>query len=105
MQAAAASIRKFLCNTTMTFSNVVGPQEEISFYGYPVAYIAPSVYGHPHALTIHFQSYVNKMTIALTADQDAIPDPHQFCDDLEESLTLIRDAVIKKGLVKHNADV
>jgi len=26
---------------------VPGPVEEISFYGHPVAYIAPSVYGHP----------------------------------------------------------
>jgi hypothetical protein len=42
----------------MAFSNVPGPVEEISFYGHPVAYIAPSVYGHPHVsikfLTIIF---------------------------------------------------
>ncbi|WZZ26974.1 hypothetical protein YC2023_010375 [Brassica napus] len=40
---------------------MVGPIEEISFYGHPVTYMAPSVYGHPHALTMHFQSYMNKM--------------------------------------------
>lgn len=32
----------------MSFSNVVGPVDEISFYGHPMAYLAPSVYGHPH---------------------------------------------------------
>ena len=32
----------------MAFSSMVGPLEEISFYGHPLAYIAPSVYGHPH---------------------------------------------------------
>ena len=26
---------------------MLGPVEEVSFYGHPVAYIAPSVYGHP----------------------------------------------------------
>ncbi|KAK0591135.1 hypothetical protein LWI29_036100 [Acer saccharum] len=32
---------------TMQFSNVPGPQEEISYYGHPVAYVAPSCYGQP----------------------------------------------------------
>ena len=48
------------------------------------------------ALTIHYQSYVNKMTIALAVDPNAIPDPHQLCDELEESLKLIHDAIVKK---------
>lgn len=43
---------------------------------------------------------MNKMTIALSVDPSVIPDPHQLCDDLEESLKLIRDAVMKKGLIK-----
>lgn len=32
----------------MSFSNLIGPIEEISFFGHPIAYMAPSVYGHPH---------------------------------------------------------
>ncbi|KAM4076106.1 hypothetical protein ACJW30_12G038000 [Castanea mollissima] len=48
------------------------------------------------ALTIHFQSYVNKMTIALAVVPNVIPDPYQLCDDLEESLKLIHDAILKK---------
>ena len=30
------------------FSNVVGPQEEIVFFGHPIAYIAPSCFGQPN---------------------------------------------------------
>lgn len=48
------------------------------------------------ALTIHFQSYVNKMTIALAVDPNVIPDPYQLCDDLEESLKLIQEDILKK---------
>ncbi|KAJ7959338.1 O-acyltransferase WSD1-like [Quillaja saponaria] len=83
----------------MSFSNVVRPKEEISLYGHPVAYIAPSVYGLPQALVIHYQTYVNKMTISMAIDPNDILNPHCLCDDLEESLQLIRDAVTKKGLL------
>lgn len=89
-----------LCNTTMSFSNVVGPAEEISFCGHPMAYIASSVYGHPQALTIHYESYINMMTVVLAVDPDVIPDPHKLCDDIAESLKLSKEAVIQRNLVK-----
>ncbi|KAK3404010.1 hypothetical protein EUGRSUZ_K00371 [Eucalyptus grandis] len=98
VKVASAIAHRFLSNTTVAFSNVIGPVEEISFYGHPIAFLAPSVYGHPHALTIHFQSYVNKMTIAVAVDPDVIPDPHQLCDDIEESLKTIKAAVSEKEL-------
>ncbi|XP_057951614.1 wax ester synthase/diacylglycerol acyltransferase 11-like [Malania oleifera] len=102
VKVAAALIHRVLSNTTMSFSNVVGPVEEISFCGHPLAYLAPSVYGHPHALTVHFQSYMNKMTIVAGVDQDVIPDPHKLCDDFEESLKLIKNAAVEKGLIKND---
>ncbi|KAL6321141.1 hypothetical protein AAG906_012913 [Vitis piasezkii] len=101
-KVAAAISHRVFSNTTMSFSNVVGPVDEISFYGHPMAYLAPSVYGHPHALTVHFQSYMNMMTISLAVDRDAVPDPHQLCNDLAESLKLIKDAVVKKGLAQES---
>lgn len=52
---------------------------------------------------INFQSYVNKMTIVLSVDENTIPDPHQLCDDIVASLRLIKDAVISRGLAKNNA--
>ncbi|KAJ7965355.1 O-acyltransferase WSD1-like [Quillaja saponaria] len=97
-KVAATITRRVLFNTTIAFSNVVGPQEEISFYGLPITYLAPSVYGHPQALTIHYQSYINKMTISMAVDPNVISDPHLLCNDLEESLKLIpRCQLLKKA--------
>ncbi|AES58773.1 putative transferase [Medicago truncatula] len=102
VKIAGVITRRVLFHTTMAFSNVAGPVEEISFYGHPVAFIAPSVYGHPHALTIHFQSYANQMTISMAVDPTIIPDPYLLCDDFEESLKLICDNVVKK---RHIAEI
>lgn len=100
-KASAALGYKVLSNTTLSFSNVVGPAEEISFYGHPLAYLAPTVYGHPQALTVHFQSYANKMIIVVAVDPNVIPDPHLLCNDFEESLKIIKNVVIERGLVKN----
>lgn len=48
LQGGAAMTYGLISNTTFSYSNVVGPVDEISFYGHPILYLAPSVYGHPH---------------------------------------------------------
>lgn len=96
-KVAGFVFQRSVLQTTMSFSNIVGPVEEIGFYGHTIAYIAPTCYGLPNAFMIHFQSYVNKMTFVLSVDEGTILDPHQLGDDLEESLNLIKDAVITKG--------
>lgn len=35
-------------NTTLFFSNIPGPQEEVSFSGHKLAYIASNCYGQPN---------------------------------------------------------
>ncbi|KAF6173053.1 hypothetical protein GIB67_006429 [Kingdonia uniflora] len=95
-KVAVALFERVFAHITVIFSNVAGPLEEISMFGYPITYIAPSVYGHPEALTLHFQSYANKMTVVLGVDEETIPDPHQLCDDIEKSLKLIKEAVISR---------
>ncbi|KAH0719960.1 hypothetical protein KY284_004990 [Solanum tuberosum] len=35
------------------------------------------------ALMINFQSYINKMIIVVSVDENAIPDPHQLLDDFD----------------------
>ncbi|KAF2573697.1 hypothetical protein F2Q70_00004783 [Brassica cretica] len=50
------------------------------------------------ALTIHFQSYANKVIISVTADPIVIPNPHKMCDDLVKSLKLIKSSVLERGL-------
>ncbi|KAM3326532.1 wax ester synthase/diacylglycerol acyltransferase 11 [Capsicum chacoense] len=98
--ATELSLRGF-SNATICFSNLVGPQEEIGFCGYPLSYFAPSAYGQPNALMISMQSYIDKMIIVVSVDENAIPDPQQLLDDFEDSLNLIKNAVIERGLVKN----
>ena len=43
---------------------------------------------------IHVISYTDKITFVLSVDEDTIPDPHRLCDDLEESLKLIKAAAV-----------
>ncbi|XVE67225.1 hypothetical protein DITRI_Ditri08aG0142900 [Diplodiscus trichospermus] len=86
-------------STTIWFSNVAGPQQEISIFGNHVSYIAPSLYGQPVGLTIHVVSYGMKMNMILSVDESIIPDPYQLCDDFELSLNLIKNLVISEGLI------
>ncbi|GAB2265077.1 hypothetical protein Dimus_000144 [Dionaea muscipula] len=92
-EAASLTSYRVVSHATMSFSNVAGPAEELTFYGHPIAYLAPTVFGHPQALTVHFQSYADKMIIVVAVDEGHIPDPHRLCDDLEESLQLMKCAV------------
>lgn len=46
-QAAAIMFGRMISHTTISFSNMVGPGEQVEFCGHPVAFIAPSVYGPP----------------------------------------------------------
>ncbi|KAL8254896.1 hypothetical protein R6Q59_033117 [Mikania micrantha] len=93
IKAAGKLNHKVFYNTTLWFSNVPGPQEEITFFGHKVAYIAPSCYGQPNALMIHVVSYLDKVTFILSAEEETIPDPHKLCDYLEESLRNIKASV------------
>uniref|UniRef100_A0ACD5T7K3 Uncharacterized protein n=1 Tax=Avena sativa TaxID=4498 RepID=A0ACD5T7K3_AVESA len=92
IKAAAALCYGMFTNTTMSFSSLAGPAEKVEFYGHPIVYIATSVYGHPHALTVHFQSYMNIMKLVLAVDDEQFPDSHQLLDDFAESLRLVRQA-------------
>ncbi|KAL6610626.1 hypothetical protein ACP70R_040595 [Stipagrostis hirtigluma subsp. patula] len=92
IKLAAALLYGMVTNTTMTFSSMVGPVEKVQFYGHPIVYIATSVYGHPHALTVHYQSYVNTVKLVLAVDDAQFPDSHQLLDDFAESFRLIRQA-------------
>lgn len=46
------------------------------------------------ALLIHVVSYTDKISFVLSTDEDTIHDPHSLCDDLEESLKLIKAAAV-----------
>ncbi|KAG7537758.1 O-acyltransferase WSD1 C-terminal [Arabidopsis suecica] len=84
-------------NTTAILSNIVGPVEEVSLHGNHIAYIALSTYGHSQALSIHFISYAEEMGITITVDPAVIPDPHNICDEMEESLKAMKDTLSTKS--------
>ncbi|KAG8078090.1 hypothetical protein GUJ93_ZPchr0007g4528 [Zizania palustris] len=92
LKAAAAIFHRMISHTTISFSNMIGPVEQVEFCGHPVVYIAPSGYGPPEALTVNYQSYVNTMMVNLAVDEAQFPDCHQLLDDFAESLKRIKDA-------------
>ncbi|KAM0922069.1 hypothetical protein ACQ4PT_006416 [Festuca glaucescens] len=89
IKAAASLCYGMMRNTTLSFSNVAGPIEL-------VVYIAPGSYGHPHALTMHYQSYANIIKLVLSVDEAQFPDAHDLLDDFDQSLRLIKEAASEK---------
>ncbi|CAN8273076.1 unnamed protein product [Cochlearia groenlandica] len=98
-KVSAIILKRLVSNMTTSISNMIGPNEEISFHGHPIAYIAPSVYGHAHALTIHFLSYGDKMVISLAVDPKTIPNPHKLCDEMENSLKAMKATLLERRLL------
>ncbi|GAB2221909.1 hypothetical protein Droror1_Dr00013104 [Drosera rotundifolia] len=95
---------RFISNTTLMLSTVTGPAEEVNFCGHRIAYICGSARtagGYPPGLVIHYTSYMNKMSVAVCANQDLIPDPHKILDEVEESLKLMKNAVLQRKQSKN----
>uniref|UniRef100_M8AZ23 Uncharacterized protein n=1 Tax=Aegilops tauschii TaxID=37682 RepID=M8AZ23_AEGTA len=91
VKAAGVIFHRMISHTTISFSNMIGPAEQVEFYGHPVVSIAPSVYGPPEALTVHYQSYSNTIKVILAVDEAHFPDHGQLLDDFTESLRIIKD--------------
>ncbi|CAH2070113.1 unnamed protein product [Thlaspi arvense] len=96
-KVGAALFNRPVLHTTTSISNIVGPMEKISFHGNPIAYIAPSSYGHSQPLVIHFLSYAKKMVISIGVDPTVIPDPHKLLDEIEESLKAMKASLCEKA--------
>ncbi|KAF2565696.1 hypothetical protein F2Q68_00028326 [Brassica cretica] len=88
--------KRLFDHTTLTYSNVMGPDEEKSIFDHPISYLAASALTGSQVLNIHFVSYVNKLTISLAVDATVIPDPRRLCDDLVESLNIIKSTALEK---------
>ncbi|XBI82998.1 hypothetical protein VPH35_091566 [Triticum aestivum] len=95
MKAGTSIFQRMFANTTILFSNMVGPTEQIELCGHPIVFIAPSVYGGPQALVVHYQSYISTIKVILAVDDDVIPDYTQLMDDFTESFGHIKDAASK----------
>ncbi|CAL4930927.1 unnamed protein product [Urochloa decumbens] len=94
IEVSTGLFHRMISSTTVLFSNMIGPAEPIEFYGHPVAYIAPSNFGHPSALTMHWQSYMDTIKIILAVDDAQFLDAHDLLDDFAKSLERIRNATL-----------
>uniref|UniRef100_A0ACD5UK68 Uncharacterized protein n=1 Tax=Avena sativa TaxID=4498 RepID=A0ACD5UK68_AVESA len=97
IKAAGVIFHRMIAHTTISFSNMIGPAEQVEFYGHPVVSIAPSVYGQPGALIVHYQSYNNTIKVILGVDEEHFPDHGQLLDDFTESLRIIKDCASSPG--------
>uniref|UniRef100_A0ACD5W3I3 Uncharacterized protein n=1 Tax=Avena sativa TaxID=4498 RepID=A0ACD5W3I3_AVESA len=93
VKAAGVIFHRMISHTSISFSNMIGPAGHVEFYGHPVVSIAPSAYGPPEALTVHYQSYSNAIKVILAVDEEHFPDHGQLLDDFTESLSIIKDGL------------
>ncbi|EYU25224.1 hypothetical protein MIMGU_mgv11b019954mg [Erythranthe guttata] len=85
-KVAAKITSRIFYSTTVAVSNVMGPQKDIVLYGHPLSYIAPTVSGFP------------QLCQKANYYEELVPNPHQLCDELQNSLLNLKETVKKKGL-------
>ncbi|XP_051180745.1 wax ester synthase/diacylglycerol acyltransferase 11 isoform X1 [Lolium perenne] len=95
VKAGAFIFRRMFANTTISFTSMIGPAEQTNWCGHPVVFIAPSVYGVPQALIMHYQSYGSTIKVILSVDKEIFPDYSQLLDDFAVSFRCIKDAASK----------
>ncbi|XP_059312468.1 wax ester synthase/diacylglycerol acyltransferase 5-like isoform X2 [Lycium ferocissimum] len=98
VQGATTLSERILSRTTLIFSNVIGPLEEVSWSGHPLTFVAPTCYGHPTGLMVHACSYAEKLTFVIAAEEGTIPDPNQLGDDFVDSFMLIVEAALSNKI-------
>ncbi|KAM3197587.1 hypothetical protein ACQJBY_072950 [Aegilops geniculata] len=97
-KTGAFIFRRFLKHTTIILSNALGPVEHMTLCGHPVAFMAPSIYGQPQALTVHYHNYGSDIKVVLAIDEAHFPDCHRLLDDFSESIRIIKNAAALKTL-------
>ncbi|CAN0846416.1 Wax ester synthase/diacylglycerol acyltransferase 5 [Linum grandiflorum] len=88
---------RIMSNTTFMISNVIGPKEEISFFGNPVTYIRGNISSFPHALTMLMVSYAGKVDMQILVAKDIIPDPEFLAKCFQDSLLEMKTAAAQKA--------
>ncbi|KNA09249.1 hypothetical protein SOVF_155310 [Spinacia oleracea] len=85
---------RILCNTTFTISNMVGPQEELTFAGNPITYIRATSSSLPHAITMHMVSYAGMANMQILVAKEIIPDPRFLAKCFEDALLEMKNVAI-----------
>lgn len=90
-ESTARYIHKTLKNSSMTISNMIGPQEQMALANHPIKGLYFMVVGVPQSLTITMVSYVGNLRVAVGTEKGFI-DPHKFNASIENSFDLIYEA-------------
>ncbi|CAI5999259.1 unnamed protein product [Closterium sp. NIES-64] len=93
MKSACTLMGRLLDQTTLSFSNMMGPVEEVSLGGHAIERISPTVLGQPHALTLHFQTYNGAAHIVLSAIRENVPDPAFLMRCCEDAFAALQASV------------
>ncbi|GAB2219800.1 hypothetical protein Droror1_Dr00007437 [Drosera rotundifolia] len=86
-------INRITCNTTFTFSNVLGPKEQITLIDNPVTYMRFTTSALPHAISMSMLSYKGRANMQILAAKDIIPDPEFLARCFEDALLQMKGAV------------
>ncbi|KAJ0441856.1 putative O-acyltransferase, WSD1, O-acyltransferase WSD1 [Helianthus annuus] len=83
------------CNTSFTFSNVVGPRDEMTVAGIPIKYIRTTISSLPHAIIMHIMSYAGKADMQILVAKDLIPDPEKLAKCFEDALLEMKEYAVQ----------
>ncbi|KAF3615687.1 putative 40S ribosomal protein S16-like [Capsicum annuum] len=83
---------RILSNTTFTISNVIGPQEDITFGGNHISSVRVTSSSLPHAITMHMVSYAGKADMQISVAKDIIPDPKVLAKCFQDALLEMKEA-------------
>lgn len=83
---------RIVCNTTFTISNVIGPQEDITFGGNHISSVRVTSTALSHAITMHMVSYAGRAEMQILVAKDIIPDPKVLAKCFQDSLLEMKES-------------
>nr|ADE77102.1 unknown [Picea sitchensis] len=86
---------KINTSTTLGFSNLIGPADEIEFCDNHVTHIIPTAYVNHTSIVMHFISYSGKGKLVALVSDHVVPDPQQLCSDCTDALHRMKEAAHK----------
>ncbi|KAL8129205.1 hypothetical protein V2J09_018360 [Rumex salicifolius] len=85
--------KRVLRATTLLFSNIVGPQEEISIAANPVTFIKLCISSFCQAMTLHLVSYNGRADLQISVAKDIISDVEFLAKCFEDALLEMKNAI------------
>ncbi|KNA24779.1 hypothetical protein SOVF_012640 [Spinacia oleracea] len=85
---------RVVCNTTFMFTNMVGPQEEMTLAGNPMTFIRSSSTSLPQAIIMHMMSYAGIANMQILVAKDIIPNPRFLANCFQDALVEMKNAAL-----------